>query len=218
MSTKGHGLSSSKKNKHKTRQNESITNSSTAGAVITSQTQESGDSTSIQSSVSLSNLHHRHGSMSSSNILNQEVSECPPGLEDLDLDDYTPTQSRLLSKKQRQQIQQQLSQQQHKAIPSEEVRRSDFWTWITASRVALEQQPPLPKESHLKKPPGKGHQDGIKVDATEAEKKLALHSWDKVEAMQSFNLTSRDWIALSAITVATVGVRVWRISWPDEVV
>lgn len=70
---------------------------------------------------------------------------------------------------------------------------------------------PLAPEEHL----------SMKNKNKEDEKaleKIAKYSWDHAKMQQAFDLTGRDWVALSALTVATLGVRFWRISWPDEVV
>ncbi|KAF9359210.1 Protein O-mannosyl-transferase 1 [Mortierella sp. AD094] len=55
-------------------------------------------------------------------------------------------------------------------------------------------------------------------DATETEKKSAQSAWEQSQLSQAFDLTERDAVALMIITVVAMGVRFWRISWPDEVV
>jgi len=202
MSAKSHGSSSSKKNKQKSRQSASVAHNSTS-SVFTGQSQASGSS-SFQSSTSFSSLQRRHGNTSSSSTLDQDAPGSLPGLDDLDFDEPGLGQTKPLSKKQRQQTPQQLLKAQA------DMTRSDFWSWITSSRV-VPGQSPQQTETHSNK-------FLWKEDATEAEKKLVRHSWDMARSTQSSILTPRDWIALSAITVATIGVRFWRISWPDEVV
>lgn len=53
--------------------------------------------------------------------------------------------------------------------------------------------------------------------SAEREKESAKNSWNSIKRTAAFDLTTRDCVALSALTVATLGVRFWRISWPDEV-
>ncbi|KAK3842625.1 MAG: Dolichyl-phosphate-mannose-protein mannosyltransferase-domain-containing protein [Linnemannia gamsii] len=53
---------------------------------------------------------------------------------------------------------------------------------------------------------------------TEREKENAKTLWDSSKMATAFDLKRQDWVALSALTVATLGVRFWRISWPDEVI
>lgn len=54
--------------------------------------------------------------------------------------------------------------------------------------------------------------------SAEREKESAKNSWNSIKRTAAFDLTTRDCVALSALTVATLGVRFWRISWPDEVI
>ncbi|KAF8934580.1 hypothetical protein BGZ47_010301 [Haplosporangium gracile] len=42
--------------------------------------------------------------------------------------------------------------------------------------------------------------------------------WGSSKKAAAFDFKTQDWIALSALTVATLEVRFWRISWPDEVI
>ncbi|KAF9201601.1 hypothetical protein BGZ49_008162 [Haplosporangium sp. Z 27] len=55
-------------------------------------------------------------------------------------------------------------------------------------------------------------------DTTEIEKKNTQIAWEKARMSQAFNLTARDAAAITAITIVAIVVRLWRISWPDEVV
>ncbi|KAG0274180.1 hypothetical protein BGZ95_010036 [Linnemannia exigua] len=52
----------------------------------------------------------------------------------------------------------------------------------------------------------------------EREKQNAKSLRDSSKRTAAFDLKGHDWITLSALTVATLGVRLWRISWPDEVI
>ncbi|KAF9087290.1 hypothetical protein BGX23_008226 [Mortierella sp. AD031] len=54
--------------------------------------------------------------------------------------------------------------------------------------------------------------------STESKKQNARSLWHSSKRTAAFDLRARDWVALSALTVATLGVRFWRISWPDEVI
>lgn len=117
---------------------------------------------------------------------------------------------------------------------------TSLWVWLTASRAVSELQ--LEHESkgerarkavHGQKQAALlgvaslGEQEPLLTknknkdtggDEKDLEKKNAKYSWDRAKMQQAFDLTGRDWTALSALTVATLGVRLWRISWPDEVV
>ncbi|KAG0219683.1 hypothetical protein BGX33_001449 [Mortierella sp. NVP41] len=54
--------------------------------------------------------------------------------------------------------------------------------------------------------------------STESKKQNARSLWHSSKRTAAFDLRARDWVALSALTVATLGVRFWGISWPDEVI
>lgn len=53
--------------------------------------------------------------------------------------------------------------------------------------------------------------------STEREKESTKTLWSSSKRTAAFDLTTQDYVALSALTVATLGARFWRISWPDEV-
>ncbi|KAG0017068.1 hypothetical protein BGZ81_010925 [Podila clonocystis] len=118
---------------------------------------------------------------------------------------------------------------------------TSFWAWLTASRaisaLQLEHESKAEraqkvvhdrKQAELvgaplgeQEPLLKKHKNKSKDtsdDENDLEKKNAKYSWDHAKMQQAFDLTGRDWAALSVLTVATLGVRLWRISWPDEVV
>lgn len=122
-----------------------------------------------------------------------------------------------------------------------ETSATSLWAWLTASRAisglqfeheskeewvrkaAHDQKlaellgEPLGEHERLLKK-NKSKSKNTDDDEEDLKKKNAIYSWDQAKMQQAFDLTSRDWVALSALTVATLGVRLWRISWPDEVV
>ncbi|KAG9062066.1 hypothetical protein KI688_006788 [Linnemannia hyalina] len=54
--------------------------------------------------------------------------------------------------------------------------------------------------------------------STERDKESAKTLWNLSMRTAAFDLTTQDYVTLSVLTVATLGVRFWRISWPDEVI
>ncbi|KAF9313914.1 hypothetical protein BG003_004696 [Podila horticola] len=122
-----------------------------------------------------------------------------------------------------------------------ETSATSLWAWLTASRAVSGLQfeheskeewvrkaahdqklaellgEPLGEHERLLKK-NKSKSKNTDDDEEDLKKKNAIYSWDQAKMQQAFDLTSRDWVALSALTVATLGVRLWRISWPDEVV
>ncbi|KAF9334318.1 hypothetical protein BG006_002345 [Podila minutissima] len=121
---------------------------------------------------------------------------------------------------------------------------SDFttslWVWLTASRAVSELQLEHESKGERARKAVRGQKQAALLgvaslgeqeplltknknkdtggDKKDLEKKNAKYSWDRAKMPQAPDLTGRDWAALSALTVATLGVRLWRISWPDEVV
>ncbi|KAF9416299.1 hypothetical protein BGZ94_010248 [Podila epigama] len=116
---------------------------------------------------------------------------------------------------------------------------TSVWSWLSSSRTVSDVQ--LEYEAREEKSEKADHerrlvstlglalpqvpqkptaqQGGVHLDDDDdLEKKQAKYSWDHAKMLEAFDLTRRDWIALSTLTVATLGVRLWRISWPDEVV
>ncbi|KAG0262492.1 hypothetical protein BGZ95_004011 [Linnemannia exigua] len=99
--------------------------------------------------------------------------------------------------------QQHLHQQQKK----KETEGDDLWSWITATYNA--------SGSNLDPRQQQQELDGSQE---EEEKKQAKSSWYETRRLESQSLSSRDWVALSVLTVATMSVRLWRMdASPGEV-
>ncbi|KAF9178649.1 hypothetical protein BGZ50_007585 [Haplosporangium sp. Z 11] len=114
----------------------------------------------------------------------------------------------------------------------------DLWSWLTVTRVISEEQrnQELREERRQfvlhqrylksigyhsagdKNDGGANDERGDRDDSfldRELNKQTAV---DAVKMANAFDMTDRDWIVLSLLTLVTLGVRLWRISWPDEVV
>lgn len=104
-----------------------------------------------------------------------------------------------------------------------------FWTWLTASRVASNLQ--LLEEQREERYHYLAHQkryassklSGEKKDGdlgqddeTESEKKLAKHTWDMAKVYRAYDLTGKDWAVLGALTILSLGVRMWHIDVLDR--
>ncbi|KAF9433540.1 hypothetical protein BGZ76_009309 [Entomortierella beljakovae] len=120
-------------------------------------------------------------------------------------------------------------------ITTPERDQGGLWSWITSSRVVSEEQRQFEEreeriewEKHqetLKKLLGESFQeDSFKQSSFYLREKLGVASNERNKAIEKYQLPSptsmtfRDWVVLSVLSVATIGVRFWRISWPDEVV
>ncbi|KAG0284985.1 hypothetical protein BGZ96_010707 [Linnemannia gamsii] len=128
-----------------------------------------------------------------------------------------------------------------------EQEATDLWSWATSSRVISQEQRQQEDqddafglarhqldlqtqfaitlgETHAKEQQQKGKEknaDGADAEddaSTEREKERAKTMWDSSRRAAAFDLNAQDWVVLSALTVATLGARFWRISWPDEVI
>ncbi|KAF9898325.1 hypothetical protein BX616_004181, partial [Lobosporangium transversale] len=66
---------------------------------------------------------------------------------------------------------------------------------------------------------GTGMEAEANIEATKIdnEKRVAHSAWNKILMNQSLGLAEWDKLALMVITLVAVIVRIWRISWPDEV-
>jgi hypothetical protein len=124
---------------------------------------------------------------------------------------------------------------------SREQEATDLWSWLTSSRtISQEQQQLEDREDTLglarhqrdlqarfsitfdkstKQQKNTNKKDVEKVDGTGIiEREGSVKSlWYPSTNTAAFDLKRQDWITLSALTIATLGVRFWRISWPDEV-
>ncbi|KAF9327023.1 hypothetical protein BGZ91_001666 [Linnemannia elongata] len=111
-----------------------------------------------------------------------------------------------------------ISQQQRR---SQEIEADDLWSWITATHSSVP-PPPLSAPTSLG-PDSKQQQlhddDRTQEKEEEEEKKKAKSSWYEIQRQESLRLRGRDWVTLSAITVATMSVRLWRMdASPAEVI
>ncbi|KAG0243363.1 hypothetical protein BGW41_002251 [Actinomortierella wolfii] len=55
-------------------------------------------------------------------------------------------------------------------------------------------------------------------DATESEKLKAKSQWLATQKVKSLDLTKRDWKIIAAFSAAAAIIRLWRLSWPNEIV
>ncbi|KAG0078971.1 hypothetical protein BGZ90_003870 [Linnemannia elongata] len=104
---------------------------------------------------------------------------------------------------------------------SQEIEADDLWSWITATHSSVP-PPPLSAPTSLG-PDSKQQQlhddDRTQEKEEEEEKKKAKSSWYEIQRQESLRLRGRDWVTLSAITVATMSVRLWRMdASPAEVI
>lgn len=104
---------------------------------------------------------------------------------------------------------------------SQEIEADDLWSWITATHSSVP-PPPLSAPTSLG-PDSKQQQlhddDRTQEKEEEEEKKQAKSSWYGIQRQESLRLRGRDWVTLSAITVATMSVRLWRMdASPAEVI
>ncbi|KAF9577282.1 hypothetical protein BGW38_007620, partial [Lunasporangiospora selenospora] len=120
-----------------------------------------------------------------------------------------------------------------------ELDRADLWSWLTSSRtLSLAQfNRELAEErvqwdwlfwrrQQILDPDQAGpepHRNLAEaaaaakiLDRTEAEKKTAKLFWEAAEEAKAFDMTSRDQFALATLTLISLCVRFWKISWPDE--
>lgn len=107
-----------------------------------------------------------------------------------------------------------LSQQQHQA---QETEGDDLWSWITATHSSV----PLPPFAPSRLDPDSKRQNQHNDIGTQEkeEKKQAKPSWYETQRQESLWLCGRDWATLSALTVATMSVRLWCMdASPAEVV
>ncbi|KAF9328439.1 hypothetical protein BG006_008376, partial [Podila minutissima] len=106
-----------------------------------------------------------------------------------------------------------------------------FWNWLTASRVAsnlqlLEEQREerynymerRKRYASSKLSSGKQQEGRGQSDDTESEKKLTKHTWDMAKVYRAYDLTGKDWVVLSALTILSLSVRMWHIDFPDQVI
>ncbi|KAG9064884.1 hypothetical protein KI688_003146 [Linnemannia hyalina] len=103
-----------------------------------------------------------------------------------------------------------LSQMQRQ---SQETEGDDLWSWITATHPSV----PSPRSAPTSLDPASKHQHQNDDDGTQ-ERKQAKSSWYETQRQESLRLRGRDWVTLSALTVATMSVRLWRMdASPAEV-
>jgi hypothetical protein len=126
-----------------------------------------------------------------------------------------------------------------------EKETTDLWSWVTSSRAISQEQRRQEDQDEAfglarhqldlqarfsialgdtrandQQQKSKKKADGANVDgrtSMEREKQSAKTLWDSSKKAEAFDLNAQDWVAFTALTVATLGARLWRISWPDEV-
>lgn len=63
------------------------------------------------------------------------------------------------------------------------------------------------------------HESGAYTSGLKEQGKADLWRWitsSNDSKMQEFCIVPRDWALISVFTAVTLGIRLWRISWPDE--
>ncbi|KAG0289159.1 hypothetical protein BGZ97_006561, partial [Linnemannia gamsii] len=158
---------------------------------------------------------------SSSSQLHQRRTGTGGGLEDIDRDDFHENES-------------------------DQKETTDLWSWVTSSRAISQEQRRQEDQDEAfglarhqldlqarfsialgdtrandQQQKSKKKADGANVDgrtSMEREKQSAKTLWDSSKKAEAFDLNAQDWVAFTALTVATLGARLWRISWPDEVI
>ncbi|KAF9540722.1 hypothetical protein EC957_003870 [Mortierella hygrophila] len=106
-----------------------------------------------------------------------------------------------------------LSQKQRQ---SQEAEGDDLWSWITATHPSVS-----PRSAPTSLDPDSKHQHQHDDDGTQEkeEKKQAKSLWYETQQQESLRFRGRDWVTLSALTGATMSVRLWRMdASPAEVV
>ncbi|KAF9120778.1 hypothetical protein BGW39_011105 [Mortierella sp. 14UC] len=140
-------------------------------------------------------------------------------LADLDHESTTPTESKPSSSSTQKEnkepsiaVTTRLSLQQQQQ-QQKETKGDDLWSWIMATHTAV-----LPRsDSYLD--PKQQQQQLLELDGAQGEqKKQAKSSGYETQRLKSLSLRGRDWVTLSALTVATMSVRLWRMdASPAEV-
>ncbi|KAG0218496.1 hypothetical protein BGX31_011584 [Mortierella sp. GBA43] len=98
-----------------------------------------------------------------------------------------------------------------------------FWSWMTSSRTTVEQQRQL--EASDERIGSALHQKLLlQRMGSNSTNRTKLYKADRAyqtltpEMVRALDMTPQDWVILSALTFVAMGVRLFGISWPDEVV
>ncbi|KAG0230588.1 hypothetical protein BGW42_000852 [Actinomortierella wolfii] len=118
----------------------------------------------------------------------------------------------------------------------------NFWTWVTTCRIMTPEasageydaksnqktedskttksttdttSPAIDEEDTSRPTSQVENKSG---DATESEKLKAKSQWLATQKVKSLDLTKRDWKIIAAFSAAAVIIRLWRLSWPNEIV
>ncbi|KAG0209219.1 hypothetical protein BGX28_010441 [Mortierella sp. GBA30] len=120
---------------------------------------------------------------------------------------------------------------EHQSQISHEQCGADFWSWITSNRTVSEEQ--LLHEAREEQLQLATHLIRLEsyicrskdIDAALENNENDIADIKRANPLQNTrvykgasDMTSRDWTMISIITIMTLIVRFWRISWPDEVV
>ncbi|KAF9907773.1 hypothetical protein EC991_010643 [Linnemannia zychae] len=199
--TKKHN--SSKKSKQKTQNNQNV--SITDPAVFVAQDVPASTTTTTTTTTIITSELHRSTSFASSHA-------SLASLADLDHEPTTPevkpssVSAQKKSKKHSPAVSANTSRQQKQQ--QKETEGDDLWSWLTATHTAV----PPRSDSYLD-PKQQPLQD---LDGTQ---KQTTSSWYETRRLESLSLRGRDWVILSALTAATIYVRLWRMdASPAEVV
>ncbi|KAF9971745.1 hypothetical protein BGZ73_005234, partial [Actinomortierella ambigua] len=112
------------------------------------------------------------------------------------------------------------SQPDERFSVSKTSHQDGFWGWLSACHVVTpvltcDAISDTASNNTMKHWPSNGKED---TDSTEPEKIAAKNLWRAEQTAKARDLTTFDWKALVVFSVVAVIVRLWRLSWPGEVI
>ncbi|KAF9111397.1 hypothetical protein BGX27_004973 [Mortierella sp. AM989] len=200
------------------------------------------------SSSTTSSLHYRKQTFIQENLESLDQDEDTDHTRRTNTDSRSDIQQKCLTKKDVQHVSPVKNAYSGWILTAPERHEPGLWAWLTSSRVVSDEQRWLEEmeerinwakhERKVRKLLGDtSRRDDCDFDDSGIGSRCELrssHLKDKVNSKTKsdefmdvannlvssapISMTSHDWVALSVLTVTTLGVRFWRISWPDEVV
>ncbi|KAF9427961.1 hypothetical protein BGZ94_003727 [Podila epigama] len=103
---------------------------------------------------------------------------------------------------------------------------STWWGWFTAPRIVSDIQ--LNDELNEERARHRARRSSSNqdkdytllydLDDAEVEKKHARFSWDVAKAYKAYDLSGKDYLALGTLAVFSLGIRMWHLNKPDQVI
>ncbi|KAF9158303.1 hypothetical protein DFQ26_007794 [Actinomortierella ambigua] len=116
-----------------------------------------------------------------------------------------------------------IAQADEEPMVSKKGHRDGVWAWLSACRVAIPEPASDITSDTSTSHPAKSLEEPKQpvegdIDSAESEKAVAKNLWLIEQTRKAKDLTAFDWRMLTLFSTVAIIVRLWRLTWPGEVV